>query len=130
MSVATFDVWKVNRSPDQGVERVELLSALAYGRLTIISDEGSIVVLGPSFDVDSAGLVTTTAELDIVEERVLSDDTVYPRGPVQANFFQTDNVTVGEPFKIMAYDGRTQKGIAVLLHAVAKVNIDPYPLKD
>ena len=126
MSVATFDVWKVNRSPDQSVERVELLSALAFGRLTIISDEGSSVVLGPSFDVDSAGLVTTTAELDIAEERVLSDDTVYPRGPVHANFFQTDNVTVGEPFKIMAYDGRTQKGIAVVLRAVAKVNIDPY----
>ena len=125
MSVATFEAWKANRSPHESVEHVELLSALAYGRLIIVSDEGSRIVLGPSFDVDSAGLVRTTAELGIVEKRVLSSDTVYPKGPVEASFFQTDNVSVGEPFKIVAYDGGTEKGIAVVLGNVARVTIDP-----
>lgn len=125
MSVATFDAWKANRSPDQSVQHVELLSALAYGRLTIVSDEGSSIVLEPNFDVDSAGLVRTTVELDIAEKRVLSSDTVYPKGPVQASFFQTDNVTVGEPFNIVAYDGGTKRAIAIVLRTVAKVTIEP-----
>ncbi len=124
MSVETFEEWKMNPSPDGSVARVELLSALAYGKVRIESEEGSSIVLGASFDVDSSGIVQAPAEVNIVKRRVLTDDTEYPTGPVLASFFQTDNVAVGEAFKIITRKPDTAHGVMAVLHRVARVTID------
>ena len=122
---ATFDQWKEDPSRTPHVYEVELLSALAYGTLKIQSTDGSSIVLGRDFHVDSAGFVITSAALNIAHHRLLSDDIHYPDGPVQANFFQTDNVSVGQPFQLMTYDRSKGQSIVAILRKVAKLTIQP-----
>jgi len=124
MSVETFEKWKSNPSQEGNLEKVELLSALAYGKVRIESEEGSSIVLGAAFDVDSSGVVQANAEVNIVERRVLTDGTEYPAGLVLASFFQTDNVAVGEPFRIITRKPGTASGVVAVLQRVAKVTID------
>lgn len=122
----TFEEWKHAPSQNLPLFRVPLLGAIVYGDLTITSAEGSTITLGNDFQVDAAGIVTTGGKLELVDDHILSgDDVVVPKGEVQANFFQTDEVGVGEAFGIMTYSKESPVGVAACLAEVVSIQITP-----
>jgi hypothetical protein len=125
----TFDDWRKRRTdPAVGqlpLQSVELIRALKYGRLRIESVEGSRIELD-RYHVDNVGLCKTdVVELEIADRRH-SQDVEYPDAPVRGMFFRDDGAAVGSPFRMMAYDPRTQQRVLASLRRVVRLTIQPH----
>jgi hypothetical protein len=123
----SFEEWKENPSEDTELESVKLLSALVYGRLIIQSTRGSQITLETDYYVDSAGMCSATAKLDMPSHQVIDDggDVAHPSEPVVASFFQADKACVGEQFRIMTRNPHTKQGIIAMLGNVSHLRIEP-----
>ncbi len=130
----TFNDWKNRFKAGDDVStlalsELRLINGLEYGRVTVESRQGSLLVLA-HFLVDSECEVRTFADFKNPDLSKVStvEGAHRPEGPVVGLFLPDDEIKKDSRFTIQYFDPNANRVRgSILLNEVAHITIAPYP---